>query len=76
MDFADQLNVRPALFAARADALMKQRNAIIHPKVLYDDVRMAHRLLDSHPDLREQFKHETAILQNFELLQNCFANRA
>ena len=72
IDFAEQLNVRPAMFAARADAVIKRRNKTIHRQVLHEEVQTAQTLLDNHPDMRQQFKHETEILQNFDLLRNSF----
>lgn len=73
IDFADQPDVRPALFAARADAVIERPNKTIHSQVLNEGVKTALTLLDTHTDMRQQFKHETEILQNFELLQNTFA---
>lgn len=72
LDFAEQLAVRPALLAARADALIKRRNKTIHSNVHQAEVKATQGLLDSQPDLRTDYKHETEILANYDLLQNCF----
>ncbi|KAK9831593.1 hypothetical protein WJX74_001610 [Apatococcus lobatus] len=73
LNFAEQLGVRPALLAARLDLLIKRRNKTNHREILEDEVSTAQTLLDSQPDLRTSLRHETELLQNYDILQKCFA---
>lgn len=72
LDVAEQLELKPSVFALRADVVITRRNETIHRSILSDELARTRNLLDAHPELRQQYKHECQILDNYELLQATF----
>ena len=71
-EFAEYLGVKAKLLAIRADKVITRRNETIHGGQLEKDIEEICKLLENNSDLREEYKHECEILENFEVMMQIF----